>query len=61
VTRYGASGVPRRRMHPTFSLPPSIRYRGVVRTRMPQVQFRFEGYLFRETAGFELGTPPLQI
>lgn len=25
---------------------------------MPQVQFRFEGYLIRETAGWTLGTPP---
>jgi len=25
---------------------------------MPQVQFRFEGYLIRETAGTRLGTPP---
>jgi len=28
---------------------------------MPQVQLRFEGYLIRETAGWLLGTPPLQI
>jgi len=39
------------------SLPHSIRYRGAVRTRMPQVQLRFEGYLIRETAGWLLGTP----
>jgi hypothetical protein len=38
--------------------PASIRYRGAVRTRMPQVQLRFEGYLIRETAGTTLGTPP---
>jgi hypothetical protein len=52
------TSVPRRRMHATFSLPPSIRYRGAVRTRMPEVQIRFKGYLIRETAGSRLGTPP---
>ena len=41
-----------------FSLPPSIRYGGAVRTRMPGVQIRFEGYLIRETAGWTLGMPP---
>lgn len=40
---------------------PSITGVGAVRTRMPEVQIRFEGYLIRETAGFLLGTPPPYI
>lgn len=37
----------------------SIRYRGAVRTPMPEAQIRFEGYLVGETAGRTLGMPPL--
>jgi hypothetical protein len=47
------------REHSKFR-PLSIREGGAVRTRMPKVQIRFEGYLIRETAGCLLGTPPLQ-
>ena len=59
MTRYSASSLPPQEYKLRSLLSPSIRYRGAVRTRMPEVQIRFEGYLIRETAGCLLGTPPL--
>jgi hypothetical protein len=41
------------------SAPAQYQASGAVRTRVPQVELRFKGYLIRETAGTALGTPPL--
>ena len=41
-----------------FPLRPSIRYRGAVRTPMPEVHNGFKRYFVGETAGCLLGMPP---
>jgi len=42
-----------------FPVLRGIRFRGAVRTRVPEAQIQCEGYLARETAGSTLGMPPL--